>query len=89
MHWHSRISRFPNGQPGKKLPWLPKTQKLCFGARSILGAKTSTTGKGYAGQCNCRPHRAFLAREDDVAKAKPGAARFLPKAKMPPKYLES
>lgn len=55
MHWHSRISRFPNGQPGKKLPWLPKTQKLCFGARSILGAKTST----------------------------------MPKAKMPPKYLES
>ena len=46
MHWHSRISRFPNGQPGKKLPWLPKTQKLCFGARSILGAKTSTMGKG-------------------------------------------
>ena len=54
MHWHSRISRFPNGQPGKKLPWLPKTQ-MCFGARSILGAKTST----------------------------------MPKAKMPPKYLES
>ena len=46
MHWHSRISLFPNGQPATKLPWLPKTQKLCFGARSILGAKTSTMGKG-------------------------------------------
>ena len=45
--------KYPNINSFKEL--FLKTQKLCFGARSILGAKTST----------------------------------MPKAKMPPKYLES
>ena len=31
MHWHSRISRFPNGQPGKKIAVAPQNTNVFWG----------------------------------------------------------